>query len=235
MDDRADHEAAGTRVRAAWAHLGGADDVGEHLVACHREPHRHYHTVLHVAAVLGHVERLVAEHEAAGPVTATVTGIITGIDVDAVVAAALFHDVVYDPRSTTNEARSADEAAAACRTLGWSDERVELVRSLVLATAGHEPDSGPAASAAAVAARAVLLDADLAVLGSDPADYATYVRQVRHEFAHVDDATWRLGRARVLRSFLDRPAIYATARVVGEREARARANLLAELSSLAEG
>ena len=56
----------------------------------------------------------------------------------------------------------------------------------------------------------MLLDADLAVLGSDPASYQAYVAGVRSEYAHVSADDWRTGRTQVLRSFLDRPALFAT-------------------------
>ena len=52
----------------------------------------------------------------------------------------------------------------------------------------------------------MLLDADLAVLGSEPAAYQAYVTGVRAEYGHVDDAAWATGRAAVLRGLLDRPA-----------------------------
>ena len=79
---------------------------------------------------------------------------------------------------------------------------------------------------------AVLLDADLAVLGSDPASYQAYVAGVRSEYAHVSADDWRTGRTQVLRSFLDRPALFATPTGRARWEARARANLAAEVASL---
>jgi predicted metal-dependent HD superfamily phosphohydrolase len=79
---------------------------------------------------------------------------------------------------------------------------------------------------------AVLFDADLAVLGADPAGYGDYVRGVRAEYGHVDDAGWRAGRASVLQSFLDRPSIYATDPGRRRWESTARANITAELAAL---
>ena len=92
----------------------------------------------------------------------------------------------------------------------------------MLATAGHDADS-PAA--------AVLLDADLAVLGAGEDDYRTYVDGVRAEYDFVDDLTWRAGRSAVLQSFLDRKRIYATT-VMATREEQARHNLGTELAAL---
>ena len=77
----------------------------------------------------------------------------------------------------------------------------------------------------------MLLDADLAILSADPSAYEAYVRGVRGEYAHVDDAAWRVGRGAVLRSLLAPECRYSTATFVG-RDARARANLTAELVTL---
>ncbi|MEZ5257457.1 MAG: hypothetical protein R2705_11360 [Ilumatobacteraceae bacterium] len=80
-------------------------------------------------------------------------------------------------------------------------------------------------------AGAVLLDADLAILGADPATYETYVRLVRREYAHLDAAAWRRGRLAVLESFLARPVLFHTA-WGRRRDRRARGNLGAERRAL---
>jgi predicted metal-dependent HD superfamily phosphohydrolase len=77
----------------------------------------------------------------------------------------------------------------------------------------------------------MLADADLAVLGAEPAVYQAYVVGVRAEYGHLDDATWRTGRSAVLGSFLERDVIYLTP-AMRPHEPRARANLAAERASL---
>ena len=159
----------------------------------------------------------------------------TPVDLDAVRAAALFHDAVYDPRSTTNEHDSAVLARRVLADCGWEPARVERVAALIELTAGHlAPDADDWADDGADTdlGADILLDADLAILGAEPADYRAYVTGVRAEYAHVDDDAWRVGRAAVLRSFLDRPAIYRTTSMQAARERRARANLSAELADL---
>ena len=74
--------------------------------------------------------------------------------------------------------------------LGWEGDRRRAVGALIEATAGHEATDEPD--------RAVLLDADLAVLGSEPSAYQAYVTGVRVEYAHVDSEAWSVGRAAVL-------------------------------------
>ncbi len=198
-------------VVRAWHRVAGPghDGTADALIARHSEPHRRYHTITHVMWVVRHVDELSRTE----PVT----------DLAAVRAAALFHDIVYDPRSTTNEPDSAVVAAHHLADLGWAAERIGCVVEMIEATAGHVAVEGDTA---------VLLDADLSVLGSEPSAYAAYVSGVRAEYAHVDDAAWRVGRAAVLQSFLGRDRIYATATMRSTRERRARANLEAELATL---
>ena len=78
----------------------------------------------------------------------------------------------------------------------------------------------------------MLVDADLAVLGSDPAAYQAYVTGVRREYGHVDESAWRVGRGAVLRGLVERAPLYATAAGRRRWEARARANVAAELATL---
>lgn len=205
--------------------------VLDDLLARHREAHRRYHTAAHVEWVLRHIDEL--SHDVA-----------IG-DRHAVLAAAFFHDAIYDPRASqpgANELASAELAGRRLRELAWPEARVRHVHSMIVATATHEvpSDDGPTDPAADAKAgesaewcdAAVLLDADLAVLGADASGYAAYVNGVRAEYAHVDAESWRTGRAAVLDQFLARASIYATEPGRRRWEARARANLTAERASL---
>lgn len=200
-------------LRTAWCeHVGTSPEALvalDELAGRHREPHRRYHGLRHVTWVVRHVKDLARTEPVA--------------DLDTVVAAAFFHDAVYDPRATDNEHESACLAERVLRDLGWTPARAAQVARLVRVTADHHAGDHDAA---------VLVDADLAVLGSEPAAYQAYVNGVRVEYGHADDRTWRNGRAAVLRRFLAAPSIYATDTARSRWESRARANLVAELASL---
>jgi len=185
-----------------------ADTVLDELFTRHREAHRHYHTLTHVA----HVLRTAGELMAAVPVA----------DPRAVRLAAWFHDAIYDPRSATNEDDSAALAARLLPGAGASAECVHAVARLVRVTAHHDPSTDD---------EAVLVDADLGVLAAEPTGYDAYAHQVRAEYAHLDDATWQHGRALVLQRLLDRPRLFHTA-PMRAHEQRARANMAAELHGL---
>jgi predicted metal-dependent HD superfamily phosphohydrolase len=196
----------------AWAQLAGDSGTSRTewaaLVEAWSEPHRRYHDLAHLAAVLGIVGELAG----------------AAADPDAVRLAAWYHDAVYDPRRDDNEQRSAARARAGLRGL-VDPARVAEVERLVLLTAGHDPQPGDADGA-------VLCDADLAVLASPPDAYAGYASAVREEYRHLPDEAFAAGRAAVLEQLLALPALYRLPAVAERWTARARANMTAELSLL---
>ena len=196
----------------SWSALAGDSPTSRTewaaVVAAWSEPHRRYHDLAHLAAVLGLVGELAAE----------------AADPDAVRLAAWYHDVVYDPTRADNEQVSAARARAGLRGL-VDDDRLAEVERLVLLTAGHDPDPDDADGA-------VLCDADLAVLAGPPEAYAVYASAVRAEYGHLSDAEFTAGRIAVLERLLALPALYRSPAVAAEWTPRARANLTAELALL---
>lgn len=196
----------------AWAALAGDSPTSRTewaaVVHAWSEPHRRYHDLAHLAAVLGIVDRLADD----------------ATDPAAVRLAAWYHDVVYDPRRDDNEAVSAGRARAGLRGL-VPEARAAEVERLVLLTAGHVVEPGDANGA-------VLCDADLAVLASPPEAYAAYASAVREEYAHVPDDLFTTGRIAVLEQLLALPRLYRLPTVAGTWEPRARANMAAELTLL---
>jgi predicted metal-dependent HD superfamily phosphohydrolase len=194
-----------------WARLAGDSPTSRTewaaVVAAWSEPHRRYHDLAHLAAVLGLVGEL-------APAAA---------DPDAVRLAAWYHDVVYDPERADNEQVSAERARAGLRGL-VTDERLDEVVRLVLLTAGHDPETGDTNGA-------VLCDADLAVLAAPPEAYAAYASAVRLEYGHLGDEDFTRGRIAVLEHLLALPALYRTEAAQPWTDT-ARANLTAELTLL---
>jgi predicted metal-dependent HD superfamily phosphohydrolase len=196
----------------AWTVLAGDSPTSRTewaaVMAAWGEPHRRYHDLTHLAAVLGVVGALA---EAAD-------------DPDAVHLAAWYHDVAYDPRRSDNEQVSAARARVGLRGL-VPDERIDEVERLVLLTATHDPADDDANGA-------VLCDADLAVLAGPPDAYAGYASAVRAEYDHLTDAEFTAGRAAVLESLLALPRLFRLPAVADDWTPRARANLSAELALL---
>jgi predicted metal-dependent HD superfamily phosphohydrolase len=195
-----------------WAALAGDSATSRTewaaVVGAWTEPHRRYHDLAHLAAVLGIVDELAG----------------AAADPTAVRLAAWYHDVAYDPQRSDNEEVSA--ARARIGLLGLVDDATAAeVERLVLLTAGHDPGPDDANGA-------VLCDADLAVLGSPPEAYAAYASAVRAEYGHLSDEVFTAGRTAVLEQLLALPALYRLPETAARWTERARANLAAELTLL---
>jgi predicted metal-dependent HD superfamily phosphohydrolase len=202
---------AAARGAGATAPDAALDAAADDLLARWSEPQRRYHAGTHLTAVLDVVDQFayLAQHP------------------DRVRLAAWLHDAVYDPRAAAgaNERNSAVLATDLLTGLGVPADVATDVATLVALTDGHEaadgdPDGG------------LLCDADLAILAADPDRYAAYTAAVRDEYAHVPEAAFRSGRARILRALLDLPSIYRLRPLRTAWEARARANVAQELARL---
>ncbi|HLL69361.1 MAG TPA: metal-dependent phosphohydrolase [Micromonosporaceae bacterium] len=185
------------------------DRAGQDLIARWTEPHRRYHTVDHLVSMLDVIDRHAD----------------VAADADAVRVAAWFHDAVYDPQAPDNEERSVALAERMLDDLGATDDARAEVCRLIRLTVGHDPAPDDRNGA-------LLADADLAVLATDPATYAGYAAAVRAEYAHVPDDAFRVGRSAVLRRLLALPTLYRIVPARAEWSARARANLHQELTTL---
>ena len=139
---------------------------------------------------------------------------------EAVLAAVWFHDAIYD--GVQNEERSAVLAREALTELGFDESSIVRTEELILATKSHSPST----------TAQEFLDADLAILGSDPGRYRGYVAQVRKEYAHVPEPQFRAARHQILQSFLDRPRIYLTDAFYERFERQARENMQQEVAGL---
>ena len=193
-------------LRARWP-LTGADALCEELLAAWDRPG--YHDLRHLAEVLARLEELAAA-EVVPPR-------------EEVLLAAWFHDAVYDGERDAEE-RSAAWAERSLPAYVGEAVAAEVAR-LVRMTETHDPSPDDPAACA-------LSDADLAVLAAPAGRYAAYVAGVREEYAHLDEDTFRHGRAQVLDSLAERPALFRTDHARTRWEAAARANLAAELTDL---
>jgi predicted metal-dependent HD superfamily phosphohydrolase len=187
------------------------------LVAAYTQPDRHYHNLHHIDNLLTIIDR----------------DLLALQDPISVSLAVWFHDFIYDSQVSDNEIQSANAARELLINIDRIDAsltpqiqpRIDRVEQLILATHGHQidpddPDLG------------IFLDADLAILGTDPATYRDYARSIRREYSWVSDTDYRTGRSHVLASFLDRNRLYCTDLLFTELESIARLNLESEIASL---
>ena len=88
---------------------------------------------------------------------------------------------------------------------------------MILVTKTHDPEPG--------SDLALMVDIDLAILGSSWDRFAEYEQAIRQEYARVPDVIFGQKRAAILDRFLSRDKIYSTEWFRREYEQRARVNL----------
>lgn len=183
--------------------------VEQVLAPFYAQPHRHYHTLLHVGALL----RGLQQHSHLAN------------DLDAISLAIWFHDAIYDPAQQDNEERSALLAERSLREWGAEESLVRRVAAMVRATARHEWRDGASDTA-------LFLDLDLGILAAPPDSYDRYASQIAQEYVWVLPELYRAGRTKVLQGFLSRSTIFFTPALAERWNDQARQNLQRELAAL---
>lgn len=189
-----------------WHDLGAPMPVGsyEKLVSAYDEPHRRYHTMLHISNSL---EMLDWHHfKAHDPLS--------------VELAIWLHDFHYDVRSSENEERSALFASEMLSGSGLharAKEVGDLIRSTDHSETFLEGDF------------ALLSDIDLSILGTKREVYNLYASEIRSEYAHVPESLYCSKRAEILESFMRRKNIYHKASFRDQYQAKALSNMRAEV------
>jgi len=190
--------------------------VGEDLLDRWSAPDRHFHNLRHLADVLHRVDELSQEtHEP-----------------DLVRLAAWYHGAVFDATRKVAAATQGGEqttvSANLARTqlteLGVPAVAVARTARLVDSIDRHKPLPDDVDSA-------VLNDADLAMLASEPQRYREYMANVRAEYAHIPLTDYLDARIRVLQKLLQRSSLYRSPMGAAWEEP-ARQNLDGELHRL---
>ena len=184
------------------------------IASRYSETVRAYHTLEHLQQLFTQFEKI--EHKLQQP---------------SIIAIALFyHDVIYDPKRSDNELKSAVYASEVLNEY-LTIEQIKRIYTLIIMTADHQlndldSDDKEASDAA------YLLDMDLSILGAPWPDYEQYAKAVRQEYSHVTVADYRAGRTKVLQGLLAHPRLYLTD-YYQRLESQARQNIEREITLLA--
>jgi len=203
------------RFAALWVRLGGrhggVQPVLDSLLRGWTEPHRRYHGLDHLLDCLARLDESPA----------------VGEPRDLAEAALWYHDLVYRPGASDNEARSAELARAALVEGGAPQSMADEVARLVRLTDHVAPPEDPVGE--------LVCDIDLSILGRPAGEFEEYERRIRAEYHQVSDPLYRAGRARVLAQLLSRDPLFRTDHFRRRYEDSARHNLRRSLDSLAPG
>jgi pantetheine-phosphate adenylyltransferase len=144
------------------------------LINLYDEPHRFYHTLSHIEDVLKQLHDMdLLKH-------------------DEVFLAAIFHDIVYDPQSKTNEEDSAEYFLQQAKSTELTDDQKKHIKQLILDTKNHK---------ATVNFSEEFIKADLSIFNASFDKLIAYEKQIFKEFQFVDYKEYKLKRLEILNHF----------------------------------
>ncbi len=135
-----------------------------------------------------------------------------------------YHDIIYDVTKGNNEEKSAVLAVRRMSQLGIEPIFTEKTYEQIRATKNHETNDQDTQ---------LLLDCDLAILGSEKSIYETYTKNIREEFSIYPKFLYNNGRKKVIEHFLKKDKIFKTEAFFA-KEINARENLTWELDQLSK-
>ncbi len=195
------------RFRALWQRClveGARDDsekIHQRLLDGYDEPQRHYHTLAHIEQCMAMFDQ--CKSLASNP--------------EALELAVWFHDVIFEPGSPDNEARSAElyldlsDGVHDAATRG-------LVKRLIMATL-HDGSSLEDSDAV------YMVDIDLSSFGSSWEAFLQDSKNLRRESAHLSDAEYFQKKTDFQSCLLEKERFYLSDYFAERLEAQARSNL----------
>lgn len=175
-----------------------ARDLAGKILERLAEPQRYYHTVTHIHALI----QLAAPLQLSVPESHLWT------------LAAAWHDVVYWPTRSDNEAaskqlwnRHASDCIMEPAVQQWVGAAIDATAGHCLADSDLELRLPSHLSPRGPELAAWFLDADVAILGVAGPRYMAYADQIRHEYSHVPPAVYTTGRASVLTQLASHPLV----------------------------
>jgi predicted metal-dependent HD superfamily phosphohydrolase len=213
------------------------DDWYSKVEQHYNEPHRAYHTLNHLQDVFSSLDVLLPDYNKAVVQEQHCQSDMLLDDTDAreqqqqsntlknstiVTLATFFHDVIYNPQSSTNEQDSADlflnfvsdlingmqrmgnESSIPLAHIDSITEStvVSQIKHCIIATATHIESAHQARLTHNGTLLSAFLDADMSILGKDTNTYDKYASSIRREYKFVDRSVYCEKRAEILTSFL---------------------------------
>jgi len=144
------------------------------VISRYNEPHRFYHTIDHITDVLKKLNDKGLEKN------------------DELFLAAVFHDIIYNPKSNTNEEDSANLFISESKNSSLTYDQKEHIKQLILDTKSHKPTVKHSEEFIAI---------DLSVFDGTLGQLIKYEQQIFKEFQFVDYKTYKPKRIEVLNHF----------------------------------
>ena len=167
---------------------------------------RYYHNLTHLEQILDSIDELKSYTK----------------NYLAIQFAAWYHDYYYDTKKTDNEERSAMHAVSILKKFQVEPDFILQVEHLIMATKNHKATNGSPDEM-------IIIDSDLANMGSEAEVYDHNVQEIRKEFSWVDGEYYKKKRIEFLKNLLNRHRIYLTDIMYQRLEKNARMNINEEI------
>lgn len=184
------------------------EDLWAEIKEHYSSPNRYYHTLLHLENVWVQLDGIKQELQ----------------DVDSLLFALFYHDVIYHPNRTDNEEKSAEFAEKRMLKIPVPREKTNRCKAHILATKSHSESSDSDTNH--------FIDADLSILGQEWETYSEYFQNVRKEYINFPDFIYNPGRKKLLKEFLKSRRIFKTEYFYQKIESQARENIQREIEWL---
>lgn len=186
-----------------WSLPNMHQDMFELLMKEYAQDGRHYHTLRHI-------------YECLMLFYTTAEG---GCPLSPVPLAIWFHDIVYNPKASNNEAESAEIFAVFAKSIHMSPLRAGPAHKIIIASSHQKKDyfNHPACD--------LMLDIDLSSLGKTPDLFDEDALNIRKEFVHLSDQVYSQKKKAFFNELLARKSVYRTPDFREMFEKQARANM----------
>lgn len=177
----------------------------------YNNPIRHYHNFQHICEFLDKALSLKQKI----------------VDYPSFVLAIFFHDVIYDPKSKSNEDRSIDLFKRFAGDANLTKLSSSLVIECIEATKSHKVNVNVNTDVL------YFSDMDMSIIGSNEDRYKNYSEQIRQEYIHVPLFLYCKGRSKFLKEFKNSDkSIFNTKHFKDHYELRAKSNMEWECNRL---
>ena len=152
------------RWNELWKKLGTTKNMESlyyQIIKAYSEKNRAYHNISHVEQCLNEFDQV--KDRLKNP--------------EEVELAIWFHDVIYNPKSISNEEESAEFAILELKKTEPINIRIDTVKGLILATKHDRSINTPDAE--------YLVDIDISIFGYPPKIYKQYTKNIRTEYEWV--------------------------------------------------
>jgi len=165
---------------------------------------RYYHNLDHLTNMLTQLDKVISQVN----------------DLDTLLFAIFYHDIIYKATKKDNEHQSA--LVFKKRIAKTTFDRVEKCMLQIEATKAHKLSKDHDTN--------ILLDLDLSTLGLSQEHYKKYAQDVRKEYRIYPDFMYRKGRKKVLENLLHADRLFKTPFFIDSFEGQAKKNLQWEIN-----